>query len=343
MSRALILLACLTVAFVQPPATGAGGQTFGGTCEDSLPNYIDFTKLPWGQVAPVVGCRQLITGEWVQALVGDTRSFRSGNRFLPAKQQQIIADVRLIVLDELRKMTNDQRIASHFYYDVDTYTMTTAGLTTDGSLTTYSLLGQPLIELPQWTAIYRDTYYQAATSYLQYPDNSALAEYVLWYGRRRDSVLLGLANQALAPNVFLTRYQYGGIPWPWQLADPYTIDEFLIHLAESMPAPAPTAQAEHTEGGPEPPLSIQITAADGALLGGACLRITSAGSYRVICDGDPSDGASGRGIIQINLYAGTYSVEETIPPAGYEIVEEPLTVVVGSDGGSLSIVHEPLA
>jgi len=223
-----ILIALMTLFTVLAPLQARAQAT--DECRSSFPNYVDINRLPFEQVAPVLGCRQMVSGDWVLAKVGDTRNFRRDGA-LSTNDMEIIANVREIALTEMKKMMDDPRITAIFTYDVDHHT-----LTTPGSPTRY-LVGELLAEVPFWTADLRDQYETALASYLLDPNNTALREYVTWFGKRRDAVLLGLSGGAVAntDGIFLKRYQYGRAPWPWQLDDPYTIDSYLIYLAGTMP------------------------------------------------------------------------------------------------------------
>jgi hypothetical protein len=82
------------------------------------------------------------------------------------------------------------------------------------------------------------------------PNHAALAGYVVWYMDRRDAAILAMTTglNPYATTAFQGRWGFTSIPWPWQLADAYTIDSFLLWLIDTnnlpVSTPMPTAEAQ---------------------------------------------------------------------------------------------------
>lgn len=208
-----------------------GGGSSGGVapapstdCRTSLPSAGD--RLPPQEVAELFWCRQLADGSWATATVGDTRAFVRPNPLDPNLAPQL-EQGRAAILAEIRRFAGDPRITRLFVYDLDTQSVTVAS-----TGRTFSLVGLPLTAPPVEVANYQASYDQAALSYFLAPGSEVLSAYAFWYVSRRDSAVLALTvdMHPLFQKAFINMTSYDTAPWPWQLADPYTIDSYLLHL-----------------------------------------------------------------------------------------------------------------
>jgi hypothetical protein len=236
MTRLLVIAGMvLFLASISP----VGIEAITNGCDDQLVNNITQSGLDFSATAEIFGCRQLASGEWTVANVGDDRSFA---RKIPSDLSDAVISGQKLVLADLRTMFSDPRLTGVFIYNIDDSTLTWRG--GGNTIQERTLDGEPIIwpdflydESAYWGAI-RNTYEQGATAYLLDPKNQSLATYFYWYVNRRDAAILSITTSValgLAPpfaTAFQNQYGYNRIPWPWEMTDPYTIDSYLIWLAE---------------------------------------------------------------------------------------------------------------
>lgn len=337
MRRLAVLIAF--VVLVPANVSASAFAPSGDDCLSSLTSLVYGAGLDVNETVEIFGCRQLAIGEWADATVLDTRKFK---RIIPEQYTTQIAAGRRAVLADVQAMLTDRRVTDWLTYDATTGEVVSAGLTTGndaarGDYFRASLRGQSLMNPPSWAWMLLNEYQNGATSYLLEPDHAALAGYVLWYANRRDAALIAMTTEQ-APMVadgFRRRWGYNTIPWPWQLADAYTIDTFLLWLIQGNNVQPTATPARTTED--QPPitdpdltvwLSIRSVAEDGTLLRGACFEIigptpaSNPGPRQTVCDGDTADAPATPGVVVLRIVKGHYIVSETRPPSGYRLNSE---------------------
>ncbi|MDP9356282.1 MAG: prealbumin-like fold domain-containing protein [Chloroflexota bacterium] len=348
-----------------PPAQAR--QDAGDDCVSSLTESINRAGLPLKETAEIFGCRRLPNGQWTAATILDRRQFL---RVIPEEHETAVAQGRDALREDLRRMLEDRRFTQWFTYNIDTGRLTAPGLTPrnemdKGNVFRMSLSGEALMKTPPDLVGIRNEYERAGASYLLEPDQVALANYVLWYMNRRDAALLAMtaSTNPLAAQGFQSVWGYGRLPWPWQLADTYTISSYLLWQIGTQPqplAPLPTVPSQSTSsggGGFEAWLSIRVEDEDGTLLAGACFEVVGPFPYSrhyetspetwEVCDGEGADAPATPGVVVIPLQSevgGTYKVRETRAPSGYEI-DSRVQVPVMEAGSTLTVtfVHRRAA
>jgi hypothetical protein len=182
-----------------------------------------------------------------------------------------------------------------------------------------------------------------------------LAGYAEWWAERRlaspPSGFLEQLNPVIRPAV-MEELGLIDAPWPWQLADPLTLDAYLASaLADgSGTAPAPEPEDEQTADpdpveagvGPNPPMRLTVIVTDGEnLLGGACVSIGSLRSPYRACDAHSRDLDPRPGRIATALTVrGELMLSETFPPDGHLVSPQTVSVVVGEDDIEVIIRHD---
>lgn len=313
-------------------------------CASMILDAVDSYGLPLPESAEALGCRE-VQGRWVMAEVGDSIEYDRDNVESEEDPANIVTE-RDNLISEIRRMVEDPRIAQVMQYDIGRYIAYVAG--PSNTLSEIDMSDESLGGDPLWTHNYRQQYEQATSSFMLDPNNVYLMNYAIWYANRRDSALLGITTNMnpMAGNAFLANWGYGLSPWPWQLADVYTIDTYLNWMsapqgsAGNSPSDAGNVGCCGAEGGVEPPLFIHFVSADGTLLQGACVRVTAPGYQTETCDNTVGDLAEEAGIVRVNVYPGSYEVQETLPPVDGSLNSDRYEVVVGDEGGSLNIVHD---
>ncbi len=343
MRRWLSVIVVLIVAAAWSPHTRAR-QDAGDDCASSLMESINRAGLPLEETAEIFGCRRLPNGQWTTATILDRRQFL---RMIPEEHEAPVAQGRDALRKDLRRMLEDRRFTQWFTYNIDTGRLTAPGLTPrnemdKGNVFRMSLSGETLMETPPGLVGIRDEYERAGASYLLEPAQTTLANYVLWYMNRRDAALLAMtaSTNLLAAQGFQSVWGYGRLPWPWQLADTYTISSYflwqiVLPVADRDPAPGPRAAAHR-------PVPVHV-------LGGRWVRGLVEHSCETweVCDGEGADAPATPGVVVIPLQSevgGTYKVRETRAPSGYEI-DSRVQVPVMEAGSTLTVtfVHRRTA
>jgi hypothetical protein len=337
----LVIMCLFAVSIAQP----AFAQNSGDDCISTIQGIVYQSAIPVGEIAEALGCRQLTDGRWVTGTVGSTLPYRHQVEADPAFQSPI-EQTRPLVFDDLRRMFADPRLAQAFTYDLDSQTVRypVAG----GGTATYSMTGQALAPSPKpdFIGSLRRLYQVGALAFLTDPNNSALSSYAAWIMQRRDAAIMTLAKNSplIMQGAVLDYYGYGTIPWPWQLADPFTIDAFLIWVVQTYGVPAPPPPPS-TVGQNEVtyPLFIHIIDSTGALLPGACVQVSDGLSTQGACDNAPNDLDSRVGVIRIDVHPGIFTVYEETSPTGYEPEAEGQVAPVSDSATDIILIHEPVS
>lgn len=332
MLRRVLLMIVIVIWW---PSSGHALATNSDDCLSGFSDFLNHSGLPAEGTIEILGCREVAGDGWRSATILDARP---QVQKIPINYMTTVTSVREIITSDLKAMLSDTRLTQWFTYDLVTGEFTSPALTTgtdyaQGKVFHQSLRGELFEATPNWAKGIRRGYEAAASSYLLDPSNIRLGSYVSWYMNRRDSAILGLTSY-LGPMIasgMQSAWGMNTIPWPWQLADNYTINEFALWLIATgrisveEPTPTPANAASVGNDVPHVWLSIYAVSDTGKPLTGACFEIvgpTPAGRpspHKVVCDGDPEDAPGTPGVVTVTIVAGHYLVSETKAPEGYQL------------------------
>ncbi len=313
-------------------------------------------------VATLSGCWQAEDGSWFLPVNGEDPRLPPDARLRPEAEQQTRAlrqqiEQQLDGFDRLmRSRPNPFVVAAQAgnstlrdgLYDLyDPEAGTVQGSSVSG--------GVPNPRAPG-IKIVRRTYGDLFSSYVLNPDNYALVEYARWLVQRRIGAIppgfIEQLNPRLQPAI---REDLGLIytPWPWELANPLTLDAYLAWAMVNgrVPmTPLPPSggnrvadlQTAEAGGGPNPPVRLTVVITDGEnFLGGACAYTGSPRSPYSACDGSPQDldGRPGR-IAMALMIRGDLVITETSPPLGHALSTQRVSVTLEEEDVEVTIRHD---
>ncbi len=231
----------LTPSAATGPRLTADDRACGAFAEEHLPSDVGFSQ---EGIEILAGCRRTVQGDWfVPAGPHDPRL--PGGAPLTREEETATTELRRRLTAQLA--TFDSVLARTSYY----------------GLTFSKVLGdmQRRLSPPYKTLQYRNRqlyrsvqgpYEEVLVSYMANPDHSVLAEYVAWWMSRREAARplnLALQMNPMLLTAFLDLWDFTRAPWPWELADPLTLDEYLDWaLANGRVLPSRTDRG--TTGGP---------------------------------------------------------------------------------------------
>lgn len=201
-------------------------------CASVVVPLIQQTGLDVAKSAPALHCRQDGAGQWSMPTVADIAD-PSASANLDPRGQQLLQAVDHMVMDNAfaRSLRFDRPRAMAL--------VPGAGGVIDEIDISHGSLGP----VPNWMHYVRDSYERSMMTYLTRTagDEVDLVSYMEWYVTRRDITLSTLFTGAnpMAEGAYLDNWGYQRAPWPWHLADPHAINDYLSETYDS------TVESDH--------------------------------------------------------------------------------------------------
>lgn len=249
---AFLVLSVLIAGLLEPAraaqSSPTAGRTFtaedracGAFAEEQLAGDIGFSQ---ESIEVLAGCRRTTRGDWFVPTGPDDSRLPSGPP-LTADEAAATAELRRTLVAQLAAFQSV--LAQTSYYGPSFATV----------------LGDMKARLrpPYKTLEYRNRqlyrsvqgpYEEILVSFIADPDHTALGDYVAWWMRRRQAATppnLSMRVNPMALTALLDRWDFTRAPWPWELTDPLTLDEYLDWALANGRVPVATTQRGAT-GGP---------------------------------------------------------------------------------------------
>ncbi len=327
------------------PATGqvsAEDRACGDFAEEQLASGVGFSQKG---IEVLAGCRRARSGQWFVPTGPDDPRLPGGPP-LTATEAMATADLRRTITTQLTAF--EATLAQTSYYGPSFAKVL-------GDME--SRISPPHKALEYCNRqLYRSVqgpYEEVLVSFIADPDHYALAQYVAWWMSRREAARppnLALQMNPMLLQAFLDQWDFTRAPWPWELADPLTLDEHLDwalaydHVPGSAASVGPTPTLASVSPGGVPhhplyPLSIHIVDSSGAPLPGACVEVVLPLGTSDVCDNTQADKSPATGVIEVRGSPWTYTVRETQPPPGYALVEGVRTIELTTAGADVVLIH----
>lgn len=217
-SRPFLLIIMLASLGWQPVLA----QSSQDRCASEVIPLLQQANFDLGRYAPVFGCWPDGSGNWSMLSVDVTADEESYG--------ELDTD-GMMILDAVDRMSLDAAFQMSVRFDRSRSIAIVLGPgwvddeidVSDASIGTSSS--------QYWMNNYRDAYEESIIEYLTRTREQEieLTHYLVWYMSERDLVLSSLSNNMnpMARYGYLDLWGYERAPWPWQLANPYAIQQFV--------------------------------------------------------------------------------------------------------------------
>jgi hypothetical protein len=285
------------------PTAATAAQEESDLCESMLIPTMESAGLDTVLYGEVLGCQHDVYAGWTMRTVSSTRDGIHDIELNDAGSQ---------LLGQVDTLSMSDTFTYSLRYDRSKSSLYTIGA--GGAISTEVITDQAIGSAPNWTNNYVSAYAENMETYLlnNAGTKPGLVEYLQWFMARRDATLQAMSSvqNPMLSAAFLSNWGYMQWPWPWQLADPVTINDFISETDVAIGT-----------GGMDPViLEVQFVQSIGFPATGACVTIYEMvpGSEIVfVCDGDTTDLTPLDGSIQISVTPGSYNVLVNTPPALY--------------------------
>jgi len=227
-------LGLLVFALVSPIVSASQTQ---GLCANVIVPQMQQAGLDVAEYATVLGCEQN-SNLWIQRTVAQSQDDRWPVN-LDDAGHSLMQDV------------DDLSVSDVFSYSVrfDRATSEIVTVGAGGSINRTDISDQLISTGPNWLNNYVDDYARDIELYLLNTagDNPELIEYIQWFMARRDATLQVTSGNMnpMSATAFLSNWGYMQWPWPWQLADPHNIVDYI---ATMQPQPTQVIPASGSNG-----------------------------------------------------------------------------------------------